>query len=287
MAVGDTDDIREYYDRNSRSFLRFGQGRGTGTIRRAIRAPGVATKSDAFHYVDAEIARRLDLDRHPGARILDLGCGIGGSLVWLAERHEIEGTGVTVSPVQATLANDFLRARADQKPLRGRVSIVAADMHDFVPAVPQDAAFAIESFVLVPDASRFFHHVKAVLRPGGLLVVVDDFLATEEAARTGARIVDDFRRGWRVRTLLTLDAAARTARAEGLDLVDESDLTPHLELGRPRDVVIRQLVRPMRLIRSLDKIPALGNLIGGDALQRGLSSGIFTHRLAVFRARPN
>jgi hypothetical protein len=40
----------------------------------------------------------------------------------------------------------------------------------------------------------------------------------------------------------------------------------------------------MRLFPSLDRRPALANLIGGDALQRGLKSGVFTHRFVVFRA---
>jgi cyclopropane fatty-acyl-phospholipid synthase-like methyltransferase len=278
------DDVREYYDRNNASFLRFGQGRGTGTIRRAIRAPGVGTKSEAFHYVDDQIARRLELDRGNGVRILDLGCGIGGSLLWLAERFDIEGTGVTLSSAQASVGEDMLREHARRGSLRGRVRIETADLHDFVPSVPQDAAIAIESFVHVPDAARFFRHARKVLRPAGTLVVVDDFLAREEVAGPAARIVEDFRRGWRVQTLSTPERTADVARAEGLELVENVDLTPYLELGRPRDVVIRQLVRPIRLFASLNRRPRFANLIGGDALQRGLESGVLTHRFLVFRA---
>jgi SAM-dependent methyltransferase len=282
MRLASTDDVREYYDSNNSSFLRFGQGRGTGTIRRSIRAPGVKTKSDAFHYVDAEIARRLELDKGERVRILDLGCGIGGSLSWLAERYAIEGTGVTLSPVQAKVAREMLAERAKRNPLRGSVEIVASDLHDFTPLLVQDAAFAIESFQLVADASLFFRHVHSILRPAATLVVVDDFLSREELTTAASRIVDDFRRGWRVRTLMTPERTADVARAEGFELVESVDLTPYLELGRPRDILIRQLVRPMRLFPSLDRSPALANLIGGDALQRGLQSGVLTHRFAVF-----
>src|SRR5262245_18219206 len=71
-----TDDVRDYYDQNTRSFLRWGQGRGTGTIRRAIWGPGVEGRVEAFHYVDAEIARRLRLGTESGMRVVDLGCGV-------------------------------------------------------------------------------------------------------------------------------------------------------------------------------------------------------------------
>jgi SAM-dependent methyltransferase len=283
-ADAGTTEVRKYYDTNTRSFLRWGQGRGTGTIRRAIRGPGVTTRSDAFHFVDAEICRKIEFAKDAPTRIVDLGCGVGGSLSWIAERYDIEGTGVTLSPVQARIASGMIEGRAGR--LRGRASFVASDIYDFAPPVPQDAAIAIESFVHVPDAARFFRHARALLRPAGILVVVDDFLVSNELSTEGARIVHDFRRGWRIQTLVTPDEAVIAARAAGFELVDQTDLTPYLELGRPRDVIIRRLVDVMRWFPSLDRRPALANLIGGDALQRGLETGVLTHRFVTFRAAP-
>lgn len=282
--MSDNDDVRAYYDANTRSFLRFGQGRGTGTIRRAIWAPGVSDREGAFHFVDAEIARRLDLRQRPGARVVDLGCGIGGSLVWLAERFDIVGTGVTLSPVQGKIARELVRAHGDR--LKGTVTIVDGDFHDFMPPEPQDAAIAIESFVHVPDAGEFFRRAKRIVRPSGLLVVVDDFLARRDVRGDPDRkIIDAFRRGWRVRTLVTIEDAASAARSAGLELMDDVDFTPLLEIGRPRDVAIRHFVRTMGFVAPsmLDR-PRVANLLGGDALQRGLRAGVIQHRLAVFRA---
>src|SRR5882724_11110462 len=190
----DNDDVRAYYDANTRSFLRFGQGRGTGTIRRAIWAPGVSNREDAFHFVDAEIARRLDLGRRPGARIVDLGCGIGGSLVWLAERFDIEATGVTLSPVQAGIAREWVGSRTGQ--LRGSVTIVARDFHDFIPSEPEDAAIAIESFVHVPDAGQFFQQLRRYMHDARLVEVM--FCVAEKLDRVvhgNQKVIDNFRRG--------------------------------------------------------------------------------------------
>jgi hypothetical protein len=186
--------------------------------------------------------------------------------------------------VQARIASGMIRGREGR--LRGRVSIVASNLYDFTPPVPQDAAMAIESFVQVPDAARFFRHAKALLRPGGILVVVDDFLVSNELSADGARIVHDFRRGWRIQTLVTPQDAAEAARSAGFELAGQTDLTPYLELGRPRDVIIRRMVDVMRWFPSLDRRPGLANLIGGDALQRGLENGVLTHRFVTFRAGP-
>ena len=56
MPAFETADIRRYYDRHTRSFVRFGQGGRDGAIHRAVWGPGVTTRSAAFHYVDDRIA---------------------------------------------------------------------------------------------------------------------------------------------------------------------------------------------------------------------------------------
>ena len=45
-----------------------------------------------------------DLDVRPGQRICDIGCGYGASANYLAERHGMEVTGLTISSVQAAVA---------------------------------------------------------------------------------------------------------------------------------------------------------------------------------------
>ena len=50
------------------------------------------------------IARKLDLQ--PGMRVLDIGCGWGGTAQYLAERYGVRVVGITVSKEQARLASE-------------------------------------------------------------------------------------------------------------------------------------------------------------------------------------
>jgi SAM-dependent methyltransferase len=104
-------DIRRYYDRHTPSFIRFGQGGRAGAIHRAVWGPGINTRLEAFHSVDDQIAglTRSLLAASATPCLVDLGCGVAGSLCYLAERLPIRGTGITLSPVQVRLAAQRIR----------------------------------------------------------------------------------------------------------------------------------------------------------------------------------
>ncbi|RYD68841.1 MAG: methyltransferase domain-containing protein, partial [Verrucomicrobiaceae bacterium] len=46
----------------------------------------------------ARLAARAEIT--PGSRVLDIGCGIGGSSLWLARELGCEVLGITISPAQ-------------------------------------------------------------------------------------------------------------------------------------------------------------------------------------------
>ena len=77
-------DIRRYYDRHTSTFVALGEG--GSAIHRAVWGPGVRRVADAFHYVDDQIAERIQ--RLPieieTPHVVDLGCGVGGPMRTIA-----------------------------------------------------------------------------------------------------------------------------------------------------------------------------------------------------------
>ena len=59
----------------------------------------------------------------PGERVLDAGCGIGGSSIWLAENRGVRVTGITLSDLQVSQA----RHNAAQRGVSDRVDFQTAD----------------------------------------------------------------------------------------------------------------------------------------------------------------
>ena len=143
-----------------------------------------------------------------------------------------------------------------------------------------DLAYAIESFVHGPDPASFFAQCRELVRPNGLLVICDDFRrpATDPAA---TRAIERFCSGWQINTLLRPDELRSLARGAGFEHESTVDLSPHLELHRPRDRAVNAL------LAILDRLPLdssrFGHLRGGSALQTCLDRGWIGYDLALFR----
>ncbi len=274
---GQVERVKRFYDRNTARFQRLGEG--GASIHRAVWAPGVTTLDDAIHHVDEAVLSLLGDEAAP--RVVDLGCGVGGSLIYLASRRpDLVGDGITISPAQAEVGTALVAEAGLSERVRVREGDFLAPQDDLAGA---DLVVSVEAFVHGPDPAAYFRRAAGLLRPGGVLVVCDDVLTPAGAAAgpREARRIDAFRTGWRIGTLLTVDDAARQAADAGLTPVRDDDLTPYLRLRRPRDRWIGLLVTATRPLRLRGEY--WSSLAGGDALQHCLASGLVGYRLLVFR----
>ncbi len=263
--------VSQYYDRNTLRFLARGEGGSEGVIHRAVWAEGVRTRAEAMHYVHSLLLEELESTEALRPRILDLGCGVGASLLYLLSMREGEGYGVTISAVQAALA----RERAS-----GRASFLEGDFETTSLPDGIDLGFGIESFVHARDAGAFFRNAAGSLRPGGRLALCDDFLTAGHGEETWVR---EFRLGWHASSLLVPAEADALAEPHGLELLADRDLTRFLDVDRPRDRAIRVAValgRPVGL-----SSPGFLALLGGNALRQCLKRGFVTYRFRVWRKR--
>ncbi len=268
-------DIAQYYDANTRKFLRYGGSGDANAIHRAIWAPHVSNSKEAFEYLNELIAQALQpiITNNPvTTKCLDLGCGVGGTALYLAQRLPISVTGVTISETQCDIAS----ALAKQKTLSDKAHFITADFESLPPLETFDCAYAIESFVHARDAQAFMNMLANQLRKGGRFIMCDDF-AHKQASPKALRWITRFKYGWHLHSVFSVEQVCELANAAGLRLVEQRDLSPYL----------RQF--PALLLWPLSQLTRIplpwsywDNLAGGTALQRCVSNGWTEYRVLVW-----
>ena len=121
-------------------------------------------KEDFVH----ELVRWSGLDQLPaGSRVLDVGCGIGGSARILARDYGLDVLGISISPGQ------IQRAQA-LTPSGISCRFAVMDALDLQLANGSfDAVWSVEAGPHMPDKQRYADELLRVLKPDGLLAVAD------------------------------------------------------------------------------------------------------------------
>ena len=121
-------------------------------------------KEDFVH----ELVRWSGLDQlPPGSRVLDVGCGIGGSARILARDYGLDVLGISISPGQIRRAQELTPAG-----LSCRFAVMdALDLE--LPDAGFDAVWSVEAGPHMPDKQRYADELLRVLKPGGRLAVAD------------------------------------------------------------------------------------------------------------------
>ncbi|WP_413161599.1 methyltransferase domain-containing protein [Capilliphycus salinus ALCB114379] len=102
------------------------------------------------------------------SEILDVGCGIGGSTLYLAEKFQAKATGITLSPVQANRATQ--RAQAAQLSQNVHFRVANALEMPFEDD-SFDLVWSLESGEHMPNKIQFLQECYRVLKPGGLFLM--------------------------------------------------------------------------------------------------------------------
>ena len=114
------------------------------------------------------LARWGELERWPaGSKLLDVGCGIGGSSRILASKYGFEVLGVSLSPGQISRAQALTPAGLNCH--FARMDALQLDLPDAC----MDVVWTVECAPHIANKQQFAAELLRVLKPGGRLVAAD------------------------------------------------------------------------------------------------------------------
>jgi tocopherol O-methyltransferase len=161
----------------------------------------------------------------PGMEVLDAGCGIGGSALWLARQLGARVTGITLLEEQRARASELARIHE----VGDRVRFLVGDYaRTGLPAGSFDVVWGLESICHAPDKREFLREARRVLRPGGTVIVADGFRHDRPYAPTEEALMRRWLSGWAVPDLDPAGRFASSLAAAGFADVESTDITENV-----------------------------------------------------------
>ncbi len=209
-----------------------------------------------------------------GGRLLDIGCGMGGSSIHLARTRGCQAVGVTISPFQRRWA--ALSSRWHHVRRQTEFRCADAEQVDF-PAESFDVVWSVECTEHLFDKPRFFQRAASWVRPGGTMAICA-WLAGDGELDDGQRQqVYDVCEGFFCPSLGTMDDYAGWMQSAGLVMTSCEDWTKRVARTWEicRDRVRRSRVRWLaRLIDRetvmfLDRFDTILNAYRSGAMKYG------------------
>jgi cyclopropane fatty-acyl-phospholipid synthase-like methyltransferase len=211
--------------------------------------------------------------------LLDAGCGVGGSAIWISKNLKSRTVGINLMEMQLKLAQGFsIKAGTNQN------TVFCAGDFTRLPFKKQtfDVIWAIESSDHAPDKAAWVQGMYELLKPGGRLIVADGFRSEQPFSQNEERDYTRFLKGWAVPHLATANEFKEYFERVGFKSTELEDITsdvmPH---GRAifRFGAIAIPIRWVLYKLGLTSSEKLGNAVATWYQYTTLKKGLWTYQI--------
>ncbi len=220
---GERRDIAAYYEQTWLDYRIIWLNPKNRAIHFGYWDGSVANHSESLLNMNRVLARHID--PKPGQLVLDAGCGVGGTAMWLGERYDVNVVGITIAPSQIERAQRYTAERG----LDRRVSFGLQDYCRTAFADETfDAVYGLESINYAMDKRDFIRESFRILKPGGRFVVQDGFRVERSFSKEEHHLQRSWLSGWMVPNLASREEFAAWSAEAGFVDVTQEDCTPNV-----------------------------------------------------------
>jgi cyclopropane fatty-acyl-phospholipid synthase-like methyltransferase len=202
-------DVERYYDQTEVHYRMFWKLDHSMGLHYGLWDPNTPNLQEAILNTNRWLAQLADIKKEH--LILDAGCGIGGSSIFLAQTYNCSVQGITLSRKQVQSARNY----AKQKGLDEQVQF---DWKDYTqtgyPDQAYDGIWCIESIQTAPLKEAFFKEAHRILKPGAYLLVGDIFKPHSYPIDEAPHMKQCLN-GWAMSDFLDLESFSRMASTHG------------------------------------------------------------------------
>ena len=216
-------DIEDYYDQTEIHYKMWWNLEKSLGLHYGVWDKTTKNLAEAVANLNRLLSQLADLK--PAYRVIDAGCGIGGSSFYLAESLACTTTGVTLSQKQVETARKY----AVQKGLEDQCSFIRCSYTD-TPFEDGffDICWAIESLGSADKKELFFREMRRILKPDGKILIADTFKSHSFSIEEN-KLLKAMLNPWAISDILSTDELIELAEAYGFRLIAQSDVTAQIK----------------------------------------------------------
>ena len=212
-------DVEQYYDLSQTHYKRVWDLQRSRSLHYGYWDSSTKNFHEALLNINKILSQKAGISKHH--KVLDAGCGIGGSSLWLAKNIGCNVTGITLSAKQVQTANNLALAENLQ-------SLAIFEQQDFTAthyeAESFDIIWAIESVCHASDKSKFINEAYRLLKKGGRLILAD-FFKQENLAEKDAALIKQWANGWAIDDFATSQNFTEQLKNAGFHNTNIEDAT--------------------------------------------------------------
>ncbi len=216
-------DIENYYDHTEVHYRMFWQLEKSLGLHYGIWDEATKTTSEAILNTNSQLMKLGEIK--PTDFILDAGCGIGGSSIFLANKIGCKALGITLSKRQANTANAMaIKNKVDH--------LVKFEQNNYLStgytSGTFDIVWAMESFGSSPDKDKFFKEMHRLLKSGGKILFADTFKPITKSIKNNAAM-QTMLNGWAITDILSIGELTSMAQANNFIVEKIEDVSKQIK----------------------------------------------------------
>ena len=204
-------EIVDYYDITTKDYLRAWTDIDSSAFHFGFYDENANNHKDALVNTNKVFAELAGIKA--GDKVLDAGCGIGGSSFWLAKNLDARPTGITLSQGHVDHCNN----RSKVLGLSDKTNFVVGD---YINSPFEDESFDViwscETLCYIAEKEEFYKESYRLLKPGGRVIIADGILTEKVNTPDEKKIMDDWNKGWAMQGLYTKAKHEEAAKAAGI-----------------------------------------------------------------------
>ena len=211
-----------------------------------------------------------------GARIVDAGCGLGHSTLWLAEHFNARVTGITIVPRQVNTMQKFIAKNGIKN-----VDFLEASYFD-MPFEDNsiDVVWSIEAVCHAQDKSQFYKEAYRVLKPGGKLLIGENLRTARPLVQEKEALLMEIFNSWAIPDLDTFEEHRSHAIGSGFKTFESKDVTANMMVSyRNLEEMCRRWAWLNKLLHAVGVISTVrrNNMLGSLKQYKAIKEKVFTY----------